>query len=332
MVQVATRSPGAGAPRNRLPPSYSSMASLLFTTLQRTDETLLALYSYLVGVTICLFLNSSVVSCIVSIASHITLVYLTLTELTPTLLSFLPQDIPYLSHTLRHLSKSFQSLTEAKLAVIARAYALGVATGLGRYILAHTQTWPNFGLWLCVLSFFHFSEYFFTAISNPQNLGIKSFVLDHSREYHAAACAAILEYILERFLFPSFKLGPMSFFNWLGFFLCFGGEVFRKLAMITCGTNFNHLVEYRKREDHVLVVEGVYGLVRHPSYVGWFVWSVGTQFLLGNPICIGLYAYASWLFFNERIPDEEMTLIDKFGKQYVEYKQRVPLGIPFIKA
>lgn len=327
MAQVSTKSNRVHIQRR--PPSYASMLDSLIQHLRRTDETLIALYSYLVGITICLFLHSSFTGAIISIVCHGTLVYITITELTPTFLSFLPQDIPVISIALHSLSKNIQSLSEAKLAVVIRAYALGLITGLGKSVLT-SETWSNFGLWLCILSFFHFSEYFFTAMSNPQNLGIKSFVIDHSREYHAAACAAILEFLLERWMFPSYKIGGISFFNWLGFFMCLGGEIFRKLAMVTCGTNFNHLIEYDKRQGHELVTGGVYGITRHPSYVGWFVWSVGTQFILGNPICICLYAYASWMFFSERIPDEELTLIDKFGQQYEEYRKRVPLGLPFI--
>jgi protein-S-isoprenylcysteine O-methyltransferase Ste14 len=29
--------------------------------------------------------------------------------------------------------------------------------------------------------------------------------------------------------------------------------------------------------DHQLITSGVFSLMRHPSYVGWFYWSVGTQ-------------------------------------------------------
>lgn len=36
-------------------------------------------------------------------------------------------------------------------------------------------------------------------------------------------------------------------------------------------------VQFTKAETHQLVTHGVYSIVRHPSYVGWFWWSVGTQ-------------------------------------------------------
>lgn len=32
-------------------------------------------------------------------------------------------------------------------------------------------------------------------------------------------------------------------------------------------------------------------LVRHPGYMGWFIWSLATQLLLVNPICGLAYAY-----------------------------------------
>ena len=63
----------------------------------------------------------------------------------------------------------------------------------------------------------------------------------------------------------------------LGLGLVLFGELLRKLAMYTAGTNFNHYVQYIREDGHILVTSGVYGLCRHPSYVGWFYWSVGTQ-------------------------------------------------------
>ena len=96
------------------------------------------------------------------------------------------------------------------------------------------------------------------------------------------------------------------------------------------GTNFNHYVQERRKDGHVLVKNGIYSLVRHPSYFGWFYWSVGTQVLLANPICLFLYAYASWKFFNTRIAYEEFHLIKFFGREYTTYQKQVSTGIPFI--
>ena len=55
------------------------------------------------------------------------------------------------------------------------------------------------------------------------------------------------------------------------------GEVIRKSSMFTAKTNFNHYVQYVKQRGHQLVTTGIYSLCRHPSYMGWFLWSIGTQ-------------------------------------------------------
>lgn len=62
-----------------------------------------------------------------------------------------------------------------------------------------------------------------------------------------------------------------------GLGLCCSGELLRKCAMLTAGSNFHHLVRVKREEDHRLVTTGVYSVCRHPSYAGWFLWSVGTQ-------------------------------------------------------
>ena len=185
-----------------------------------------------------------------------------------------------------------------------------------------------FGAYVTALSFFHFSEYFTTALWNPHRLSLDSFILNHSREYHIAALASWIEFFLETWLAPQIK--AFYTISWCGLLLVVGGQLFRQLAMFTARSNFSHLISYEKEEDHELVTWGVYSVSRHPSYLGWFYWSIGTQLLLCNPLCTLAYGAASWRFFKERIEEEEMTLVQFFGKKYEEYQQRVGTGLPFI--
>ena len=53
--------------------------------------------------------------------------------------------------------------------------------------------------------------------------------------------------------------------------------------------------------------------------------------MLCNPVCLFGYAVASWKFFNERIFDEEISLLNFFGEDYVDYQNKVGTGLPFIK-
>lgn len=227
-----------------------------------------------------------------------------------------------------------------------RASLLGYGLTLGLLLsLLGTTDWSStFGLYVSILSLFHFSEYVITSIINPRSLSLDSFLLNHSKEYGLAALLAVIEFTLESHFWPQLK--SVSALKTFGLILCISGETIRKLAMITAGSNFNHIVQSRREEGHELVTHGIYSLCRHPSYVGWFLWSVGTQVIVSrsepcfnpmspqvvllNPICCVGYAIAGWKFFKERIFEEEITLLNFFGEDYLKYKQRVRSGLPFI--
>ena len=61
-----------------------------------------------------------------------------------------------------------------------------------------------------------------------------------------------------------------------------------------------------------------------------FLFCLGTQLLLCNPLCTPAFAYASWHFFDERVRDEECALVRFFGEEYIEYIKEVPTRIPFV--
>ncbi|KAM6924554.1 protein-S-isoprenylcysteine O-methyltransferase [Xenentodon cancila] len=212
--------------------------------------------------------------------------------------------------------------------VAVRAGFLGVTFGCGLIISFSETTWTHFGWYMCSLSFFHYSEYLVTAIINPRSLSLDSFLLNHSVEYTLAAVSSWVEFTVEKLMVPELK--QMKWLSVAGLLMVLCGEGLRKAAMLTAGSNFNHIVQNEKAQSHVLVTSGVYAFFRHPSYVGWFYWSTGTQVMLCNPVCIVGYTIASWRFFRERIEEEELSLIHFFAEDYVEYKKRVPTGLPFI--
>ncbi|XP_028849642.1 protein-S-isoprenylcysteine O-methyltransferase [Denticeps clupeoides] len=212
--------------------------------------------------------------------------------------------------------------------VAVRACFLGFTCGCGLIISFAETTWTHFGWYMCSLSFFHYSEYLVTAIINPRSLSLDSFLINHSVEYTVAAVSSWLEFTLEKLLLPDLKQLP--WLSLMGMLMVVGGEFLRKSAMLTAGSNFNHIVQNEKAQTHVLVTSGVYSLFRHPSYVGWFYWSIGTQVILCNPVCLLGYTLASWRFFRERVEEEEISLIHFFGEDYIEYKRKVPTGLPFI--
>lgn len=214
--------------------------------------------------------------------------------------------------------------------VAARAAFLGVLFGAAILLSIGDTPWKHFGWYLASLSLFHLSEYVVVAIYSPDKLSLDSFLLNHSVEYQIAAIASWTEFALELWLLPQMK--SIFIFSFFGLLMMIGGEALRKLAMITAESNFTHIIQTRKDKNHVLVTYGIYSICRHPGYAGWFWWSIGTQVTLINPVCLVGYIWASWKFFDERIHDEEITLIHFFGDEYLEYQKRVPAsGVPFVK-
>ena len=65
--------------------------------------------------------------------------------------------------------------------------------------------------------------------------------------------------------------------QWLGLVLVVFGEALRKASILTARRNFTHVVQLTRRPGHTLVTHGVYAFVRHPGYLGWFIWAVSTQ-------------------------------------------------------
>mmetsp|Transcript_12081 Transcript_12081/g.15246 ORF Transcript_12081/g.15246 Transcript_12081/m.15246 type:complete len:208 (-) Transcript_12081:56-679(-) len=183
--------------------------------------------------------------------------------------------------------------------------------------------------YVLALTFFHLAEFFVTAVYNPSVTTADSFMVNQSEAYTLSALSSWIEFWV-RFLFlPSTNNTKVAF---IGLLILILGQACRTLAMKTCGESFNHLIQQNKKNNHILVTEGIYKYFRHPSYVGFFYWSIATQLLLCNPICTVLYTAASWWFFSRRIPYEESTLTQHFPNDYPEYMSKSWIGIPFIRS
>jgi protein-S-isoprenylcysteine O-methyltransferase Ste14 len=76
-----------------------------------------------------------------------------------------------------------------------------------------------------------------------------------------------------------------------------------------------------------IVTSGVYSVVRHPQYLGGLLAHVGISFLLSawySLISTPLMVVLIFLISNK----EEKELIREFGKEYEDYRKKVPMLIP----
>jgi protein-S-isoprenylcysteine O-methyltransferase len=193
--------------------------------------------------------------------------------------------------------------------------------------------WFPFGIYIwCtyvgLLCTFHFLEFFITAVKQPFNLSYDSYIINHGTSYTIAALTGFTEYWVEYFLFGNSKFWTIMWCP--GLFVMVMGQVVRSIAMWQCGENFAHTI-MDNNNNHKLVKDGIYSVLRHPSYFGWFYWSIGSQLLLCNPISTVVFALAAWRFFSTRIPYEEDLLVKFYRSEYIAYAKDTIVGIPFMK-
>ncbi|GJQ12395.1 hypothetical protein GpartN1_g4186.t1 [Galdieria partita] len=180
---------------------------------------------------------------------------------------------------------------------------------------------------LITLLTFHLSEWLFIYVYCRKELSWSSTLL--SLPYVGAMLFATMEYVL-RIYFLGKQTKMEKYCRLVGTVLVILGEVIRKWGMFTLGSCFSHRIRTQKETHHRLVTKGIYRWIRHPAYCGWFVWCIGTQVMLCNPISCLLFTFLSWKFFQNRIALEESTLIGFYGCSYKEYQNKVWSGIPFL--
>lgn len=221
------------------------------------------------------------------------------------------------------------SLTTLSLAVICTT-SLFVSLHYNVYSITVRQ----FTFYTFSLSLFHLLEFYLQSLFHP-NTGANAFLLNHSKQYKYAIAAAVIEYWLESMLCYTFGINDNIKHNRLlitiGLIGVVIGQLIRSVSMYQCGYSFTHLIVTHKTQQHKLITSGLYSIVRHPSYSGWFILVVSQQILLCNPICTIVYIYVSYRFFKQRIIYEEMTLFSLYGNQYEQYCKTVKhTGVLFV--
>jgi protein-S-isoprenylcysteine O-methyltransferase Ste14 len=113
--------------------------------------------------------------------------------------------------------------------------------------------------------------------------------------------------------------------RWLGVALFIAGGALRMWPVFVLGHRFSGLVAIQP--GHALVTRGIYGVIRHPSYLGLMVNSLGWALAFRSGVGVLLTAL-TLVPLLARIRAEEALLASQFGAAYDAYRGRTARLIP----
>ena len=115
--------------------------------------------------------------------------------------------------------------------------------------------------------------------------------------------------------------------RWLGVTLYVAGGVLRLAPVFTLGERFSGLVAIQP--GHRLVTDGLYRVIRNPSYLGLLVGSLGLALAFRSSVGVLLVACLVPPLV-ARIRAEEALLAEHFGASYEAYQARTWRLIPWL--
>ncbi len=127
------------------------------------------------------------------------------------------------------------------------------------------------------------------------------------------------------------KIGSLSdniTFIIIGYILIISGLIIRWWAVFSLGKEFNVSLSIIK--NHKLKKDGIYRLIRHPSYTGLLIYYIGLATIMQNIYSLFiLIAFPIFAVIN-RIKKEEKLLNDYFEDDYTNYCKNTKKLIPYI--
>lgn len=109
--------------------------------------------------------------------------------------------------------------------------------------------------------------------------------------------------------------------RWVGVAVFALGGFLRLWPVYVLGDRFSGLVAIQS--GHKLITTGIYGMIRHPSYLGLLLLLLGWALAFRSSVGI-IIAFLIALPLLARIRSEEKLLAVHFGREYEEYRARTP--------
>ena len=128
--------------------------------------------------------------------------------------------------------------------------------------------------------------------------------------------------------FGSYPAFLSRLLGYLGCLAILSGITIRLIAVATLKRQFTLKVSIL--EKHEIVDTGIYGIIRHPGYLGHLMSLLGIGLVLGNWVGLTMLVVLPLAGILYRIHVEEIALLHHFGQAYQAYRNRTKKLLPGI--
>ena len=118
------------------------------------------------------------------------------------------------------------------------------------------------------------------------------------------------------------------FINIIGLGIMISGLLIRILSMRILGKYYSTLLFVNN--EQMIITKGLYGIIRHPIYLGDLLFFIAIGLSVSNYIIFGIITISAIIAYIIRIGVEEKMMTSNMGNSYFEYCKKTKKLIPYI--
>jgi len=173
---------------------------------------------------------------------------------------------------------------------------------------------------------------FYKKMNRKPATAYMAFVLAFAIEMHGIPMSMyLISWIIGKNL-PEGVLWGHTLFNQIGYTGLYINIVFAIIALLIISNGwYNIYHKYWSKESGrgKVVKTGVYKYIRHPQYTGFMLLTLGMMAGWATLPTILMWPFILWMYYR-LAKREEKDMIEEFGEEYVMYKNKTKMFIPFI--
>lgn len=139
---------------------------------------------------------------------------------------------------------------------------------------------------------------------------------------YAVIYTIAMSQIIGHYYFPLPQVRWGNLILYTGIVIFCAGVLLNIWARSVMGKNWGPPGRHDRHRQKKLVTNGPFAYTRNPIYMGTFLLLLGLSFLLQSSLFFLIVLHP--LYFIGEIKKEEYLLMKNFGKEYEDYKKRVP--------